>query len=1045
MEEEEQGEFLRHDGGNEPEIIESDIEHSSSEDEFSENDKEIHENLTDADYCTRFLLSNARSLAPKITSLIDCMSELRCDFAMITETWFRGGKKLDAELSDINEATGIKIVCKNRPTKNRKGATGGGVAIAFNSERCNLKRRAVKSKHEIVCVVGKVGKIERQFAVYSIYVPPSTRAGDFAQLCEELAASIGEIQCSLKDPVIIVGGDFNNRDLSAAFESVDNMRVIRSGPTRGASTLDLIFTNSTEALMSDCAEIYPPLESKDGQVSDHRTVWTGMRFEKKKDFVWVKVSVRLRSERREEAFRQGLSQLDWSCLDHLTTDLAVAKFEDTMEQLTNDHFPLTTFRRRSNEKPWITNAMRRKSKRKKRLYRKRGRSARWRALSRELEEDIRSSKEEFVENIIADGCEGRQFYNAVRKLSGPGASNAWSVRNVFPGLEDDVICDRVIEYFSSIGGRERGRCMPPVPEVPAGLSFTKESVQERLQALKKKDSHVEGDPLPHLVRKMPELFAVPVAAIFNKASASGCWPTRWKTEHITVIPKTRNPSSLAETRNISCTALLSKVLEGALLEQLRSELIPDPNQYGGLKACGAEHLLIDVWERVLEAMDEGKDAVVLLGVDFQKAFNRMEFAVCIEQLEKLGASGGSISMIKSFLTNRKMKMKLGDASSAEVEILRGSPQGSVLGGALYCATTQSLQDETRRVTNTVVDEHARRGDDVGGVPSESPPPLPTMERPVRFFMDDSGGSGDSESEIRFWDSPERSPHRPPAEDAGGDGPKEEKDLGSFKYIDDTTLVQSVPLDKATRHITTAVTVEHLQPVALELRFLNLVTNANDIGMMINCAKTQLLCISPSNGCNTTARINTPEGPVDSVDALRLVGFVFGKDPDVSEHVSHLMEKFRINVWLLFHLREAGIKEDLLFRLYCVYIRSILEYCSPVYHSMLNKGQVEALERLQRHAARICYGTETPVRQIMRERGIQTLEERREARVDRFIQRTLGDPRFGPAWYQRRPTDEHCLRDRRVFLERATRTVRWFNSPRNFFIRRANRMGLGLQE
>ena len=229
------------------------------------------------------------------------------------------------------------------------------------------------------------------------------------------------------------------------------------------------------------------------------------------------------------------------------------------------------------------------------------------------------------------------------------------------------------------------------PRVPAGLDFMPEQVLKRLKNLKKKNSHVEGDPLPDLVRKMPELFASPVTAIFNKASASAEWPTSWKAEHITVIPKVKCPLSLAKTRNISCTALLSKVLEGALLEQLRRELAPNPNQYGGLKACGAEHMLVNVWDASLRAMDNGKDAVVLLGVDFQKAFNRMEYTACLGQLERLGASQGSLAMVHSFLKGRKMKLRLGTQTSSAVDILRGSPQGSVMGCALYCATTQSLE------------------------------------------------------------------------------------------------------------------------------------------------------------------------------------------------------------------------------------------------------------------------------------------------------------------------------------------------------------------
>ena len=322
---------------------------------------------------------------------------------MITETWFRGGKKLNGELADIREASGIAMTCRNRPAKARRGAAGGGVAVAFNSGRCNLKRKMLKTRFEIVCVVGKIGKIDKQFAIYCIYVPPNTKAADFSELCEDLATSLGDVRAALKDPVVIIGGDFNNRDPSAAFEAFADIQQVVSGPTRGGAKLDLLFTNASEKILGGKAGTFPPLESENGLLSDHLTVWAGMKFQKKRDFQWLKTTVRLRSEQREEAFKAGLSLLDWGCLDPLDLDQAVLKFEETLAHLTNSHFPFTTFRRRSNEKPWITNAMRRKSKRKKRLYRKRGRSARWRALTKELEDDVRRSKEEFVDGIIESG------------------------------------------------------------------------------------------------------------------------------------------------------------------------------------------------------------------------------------------------------------------------------------------------------------------------------------------------------------------------------------------------------------------------------------------------------------------------------------------------------------------------------------------------------------------------------------------------------------------------------------------------------------------
>ena len=1022
-------------------LEESGVSTNISEDDISENEREIHENTDDNDYCTRFLLSNARSLSPKITSFIDYIYELKCDFAMVTETWFRGGRQLNEELADIESASGIKLICKNRPVRGR-GVVGGGVAIAINTARSNLKKKVVKTVHEIVCVVGKIASIERQFAIFAVYIPPSIKAGGFATLCEDLAAALGEVRVSLKNPVIIVGGDFNNRDPAAAFEALEGFEKLRSGPTRGNATLDVIYTNAGEHLLGDTASTYPPLESEGGLASDHLTVWAGLKFGKKRDFEWTRVSVRLRSEQREAAFERDLANVEWDFLLPLDTDQAVAGFEKKISELTDTHFPLTSFRRRTNEKPWITNAIRKKSKRKRRIFRKRGRSEKWRAISAELEREVRQSKEAFVDGVTEGGGNGKDFYSAVKKLSGPGGGSSWSVKKLFPGANDEQVCNEVLDYFSSVGGRERGERIDVPGGVHSGLKFTPDQVLKCLKDLKKKNSHVEGDPLPDLVRKMPGLFVEPVTTIFNKAGEAARWPKRWKTEYITVIPKVKNPSSLTETRNISCTALLSKVLEGALLEQLRDELVPDPDQYGGIKACGAEHMLINVWDAALDAMDAGGDAVVLLGVDFQKAFNRMEYAACLNQLRDLGASPGSLAMVHSFLEGRTMKMKLGSYSSKAVEILRGSPQGSVMGCALYCATTQSLQlppprgpDPTHGSPRTLTGIDVPRGDMGPTIPRARQP-----SQPVRFF-DYGPESDESDSDVQFWmtGSPASGEEYEGGDDLEDDRPRE-RSLGTVKYIDDTTLIQAVPLEGAAKHFTTAATVESLEPGGLGERFAGLVTNARDIGMEINCSKTQLLCMSPNNGCVTVARIHTPEGPVDSVSTLKLVGFVFGSDPNASAHIDHLVEKFRIKVWLLYHLREAGIREDRLFKLYCVYIRSILEYCSPVYHSLLTAGQAETLERLQRHAARICYGNDE-IREVMRQKGIATLESRRMERVDRFIQKAVSDVRFGPLWFPKRHDDGHGLRERRAFYEKPTKTARAFNNPRSYFVRRANQLGL----
>ena len=399
--------------------------------------------------------------------------------------------------------------------------------------------------------------------------------------------------------------------------------------------------------------------------------------------------------------------------------------------------------------------------------------------------------------------------------------------------------------------------------------------------------------------KFPGAFAVPAARVFNAINKTGKWPKKWKKEHVTVIPKGPKPDGLRECRNISCTPYLSKVLEGVLLKKLKGELKADPDQYGGERGCGAEHMIMEIWDRVLRVMDDGDTAVCLLGLDFEKAFNRMDHGHCIRQLEKLGASKESILLVRAFLEERIMSFTIDGKPCGTRPIIRGSPQGSVLGCLLYCLPTQDLANgggQPRPVVQRPSPQpQAQRPEFQNGPPTPLPP-LGDL-RPVRFFP--GSGSEDSD-EFNFWDSS--------GDDTVFEGCWEavtgEDGVTTFKYIYDTTAFEAVPMSTAVKHLTTGATTEDLHPYGLGNVLASVARNAEEIGMKVNVKKTQLLCISPNNGCITSAAIRADETTIRSAPTMRLVGFTFGSSPTAEAHVVAIREEFRVKVWFLFHLRNC---------------------------------------------------------------------------------------------------------------------------------------------
>ena len=83
--------------------------------------------------------TNARSLCPKIGSLIDCFQDLSAAIGVVTETWLTDGDTLDKEVEDLVLGTGLQMIYRNREP-NARGFSHGGVAVIYKESMMDMKR-----------------------------------------------------------------------------------------------------------------------------------------------------------------------------------------------------------------------------------------------------------------------------------------------------------------------------------------------------------------------------------------------------------------------------------------------------------------------------------------------------------------------------------------------------------------------------------------------------------------------------------------------------------------------------------------------------------------------------------------------------------------------------------------------------------------------------------------------------------------------------------------------------------------------------------------
>ena len=250
----------------------------------------------------------------------------------------------------------------------------------------------------------------------------------------------------------------------------------------------------------------------------------------------------------------------------------------------------------------------------------------------------------------------------------------------------------------------------PIPDNDLDINqpITPEEMEEAIHNLKNKKKATGSDPLNYLmISKLPKNQKSTLLALYNKCLSTGNFPDAWKEAQVfTLLKPGKPPSDPSSYRPISLTPHAGKLFEQILKARLnlfleKKNVIPK-EQSGFRQARSTTDNLTYLTEKMKKALRQKYQGMYCTFFDIKKAFDRVWHTKLLSKLADVGVSGHMYNIIKSFLSNRKMCVKFGNATSEYHNIDMGVPQGAVLSPTLFTVMLHDILEKVELHGNKIM-------------------------------------------------------------------------------------------------------------------------------------------------------------------------------------------------------------------------------------------------------------------------------------------------------------------------------------------------------
>ena len=614
---------------------------------------------------------------------------------------------------------GYTFIKENHPQNVKRGGVGLYVKDSLPS----------KNRSDLVtlpeCVVREIQLNRKKYFFAVIYRSPSQSQEEFDNFTINFELMLSKMHA--ENPFcVIITGDFNCRSTQWWENDIENnegklfepitsemgLHQLISEPTHlmgdSKSCIDLIFTDQPnlviesgvhQSLHEHCHHqiVYGRLSVSNIALPPHtRKIW----YYDKADFVAIKKSI--------EMFR-------WhEHLDNMTCPNEQVKLlNEVLLNIYSNFIPNKVKTIRPRQAPWITQTVKNFLRKKNRAYKNFVRSGQ------------PAEKLEGIQKMTSEGtrlieeAKRSYFLKAGKTLANPGTSSKtyWTLINTVlnkvkipiipPLLENGLFITDFTEkaqlfndYFilqcTTIDtGSEIPQDAPVTTTLINDFVISEEKILNIIRSLNPNKAHGWDEISVRMIKLSDSALVTPIKIIFTNCLRHGLFPEIWKYANVVPVHKKNEKNLKGNYRPIPLLPIFGKILEKLIYDSLYKHLVScnalDPNQSGFRPGDSTVNQLLSITHTIFKAFDCNPPLDVRsVYLDISKAFDRVWHDGLIYKLKQCGVSGQLLSLIQSFLKDRKQRTVLNGQSSNWGDISAGVPQGSILGPLFFLVYINDL-------------------------------------------------------------------------------------------------------------------------------------------------------------------------------------------------------------------------------------------------------------------------------------------------------------------------------------------------------------------